>query len=426
MHDTRTALLIEAEQLRRLSSNPNSQVGRMPPQPPTLRGRLGAVLVRLVRRSLFWYTQQINEIVGKIAETLVHHAHSVDAIAAASNSRETVEELSLAIARLAADVEALQTDMRQQQEHHRLASERIESISAAADRASGEVQALRAQVDNRERVAAELAERIRNAQQQAQTIRAELAVERSRVSLLMQRRAQPGDGQQTVPGIGNLTSELGPLYLEFENAFRGTRADIKARCAGHVSWLREKGIGAANTPVLDLGCGRGEWLEALAENGLVASGVDSNTAFVQECRARGFAVHHGDALSFLQAALSESQGAITAFHLIEHLPFAVILKLLDEAIRVLKPGGILMLETPNPANLLVGAHTFYLDPTHIRPLPADLMRFIVEARGFCDVRIVPLHPFEDCYHFEQNGRVAEVLNQLLYGPRDYLIIGQRP
>jgi O-antigen chain-terminating methyltransferase len=179
--------------------------------------------------------------------------------------------------------------------------------------------------------------------------------------------------------------------------------------------------------VLDLGCGRGEWLEVLAENGLVAEGVDSHSSFVDECRARGLTVHHADALQFLRNALGESLGAVTAFHLIEHLPFSTILELLDEACRVLKPGGLLIVEMPNPANLLVGAHTFYLDPSHIRPVPADLMRFMVESRGFTRVEVVPLHPFPESYRLdEKDNRAAAVLNQFLFGPQDYAVIGQRP
>ena len=94
--------------------------------------------------------------------------------------------------------------------------------------------------------------------------------------------------------------------------------------------------------------------------------------------------------------------------------------------RVLKPGGILILETPNPANLTVGANTFYLDPTHIRPLPADLLRFFVESRGFCGVEVRPLHPFPACFHLDgEPNSAAAVLNDLVYGARDYAIVAER-
>ena len=118
---------------------------------------------------------------------------------------------------------------------------------------------------------------------------------------------------------------------------------------------------------------------------------------------------------------------MTAFHVVEHLPFRVILDLLDQAVRVLKPGGVLILETPNPANLIVGANSFYLDPSHIRPLPSELLRFAVESRGFCHVETVPLHPLEDCYRLEETGNgAAKLLNDLVCSARDYAIIAERP
>lgn len=486
------ALLIEAKQLRPVSSNPDSQVGRMPPQPPTWRGEMGAVLVRLVRRALFWYSQQVNEVVGKIAEVLFHHAQNIgEAVTMTAKNSAALEQLSVTTAGLSRDQTALRSSVRnleqlsgtvtgltrdldavrasnrrqddrleqiseavaalqgavrqqeqlsvaitalqslaqEQQANHRMTADRIEAVSAVMNGSAAELEPLRAGAERRERLIAELTGRLRAAELYAQAIRAELAVERSRVSLLMQERRQVTNGvtPQTSPATANLGEELGPLYLQFENAFRGSRGEIKERASERLPLFREKGIGSRHMPILDLGCGRGEWLEVLSENGFTASGVESNAAFAEECRTRGFTVHHGDAMRYLQEALPESLGAITGFHIIEHLPFSVLLTLLDEAVRVLKPGGILMLETPNPANLIVGAHTFYLDPTHVRPLPADLVRFLVEARGFCDTEILPLHPFPDCYQLDQrDSRVAEVLNQFLYGPRDYLVTARRP
>lgn len=460
------ALLARANQLQALSSNPDLQVGRMPPEPPTVRGRLGAVLVRAIRRALFWYTRQINEIAGNIAEILVQHAQNIEdtLVANARNShaladlqysqtalRATTQRLETGLDQLtsratnaAQDIATLRENVRSQEDRLRQlsgaitalqsamewqkdADRKIESTSAATDSIANDLELLRAEGNRREARWNEITGRIREMQLYAQSIRAELAVERSRVSLLMQQR-QPAPTEKALPvkQSSNLGAELGLLYLQFENAFRGSRGEIKARAAEYLPLLRDKGIGTVHMPVLDLGCGRGEWLELLSENGVTASGVESNAAFVEECRTRGFAVHHSDAIRFLQELLPESQGAVTGFHVIEHLPFSSLLTLLDEAVRVLKPGGILMLETPNPANLTVGAHTFYLDPTHVRPLPADLMRFLVEARGFCNARILPLHPFAECYRLDQTDNpAAEALNRFLYGPRDYMVVGER-
>jgi O-antigen chain-terminating methyltransferase len=110
-----------------------------------------------------------------------------------------------------------------------------------------------------------------------------------------------------------------------------------------------------------------------------------------------------------------------------HLPFPKILAFIDAALRVLRPGGCLILETPNPENVLVGSYTFYNEPTHIRPLPSGLLRFIVEWRGFVEVELRNLHPYPEAMHFPaSSGIVGERLNRLLYGPQDYAILGRKP
>jgi O-antigen chain-terminating methyltransferase len=147
---------------------------------------------------------------------------------------------------------------------------------------------------------------------------------------------------------------------------------------------------------------------------------------VDECRKRGFTVLEADAIEFLRRHPAESQGCITAFHLIEHLPFDRLITLVDEIVRVLKPGGLAILETPNPDNLLVGACTFYYDPTHVRPLPKELMQFLLEARGLCSVESLPLHPNPQSGHLaEQENPTAELLKHYLYGPQDYAVIGRK-
>jgi len=165
----------------------------------------------------------------------------------------------------------------------------------------------------------------------------------------------------------------------------------------------------------------------LRDYGLKAQGVDSNTRMLEVCRQKGLSVSHSDALSFLHSAADSSFGAITAFHVVEHLPFPKIMAFIDAALRVLRPGGCLIMETPNPENVLVGSYTFYNDPTHIRPLPSGLLRFIVEWRGFVDVELRNLHPYPEAMHFPaSSGIIGERLNRLLYGPQDYAIFARKP
>ena len=106
----------------------------------------------------------------------------------------------------------------------------------------------------------------------------------------------------------------------------------------------------------------------------------------------GLEIAEEDALSYLRNIPDMAVGAVTGFHIIEHLPFDVLLALLDETHRVLKPGGLAIFETPNPQNVMVGSCSFYLDPTHRNPIPAGLMQFVMEMQGFTAVEVVPLHP----------------------------------
>ena len=211
---------------------------------------------------------------------------------------------------------------------------------------------------------------------------------------------------------------LEPIYVALEDRFRGTRAEIKERFGEYLPYVKD------NAPVIDLGCGRGEWLELLADNGLEARGVDNNSLQAAQCRARGFDASSEDLFVFLRKVADESAGAVTGFHIIEHLSFNALVTLLDEVQRVLRPGGVVIFETPNPENLVVGSNYFYLDPTHRHPLPTELMEFLFKHRGFEHVEILPLHPWESG-RVAGEGELTERFNGYIYGPMDYAVVGRK-
>ena len=216
------------------------------------------------------------------------------------------------------------------------------------------------------------------------------------------------------------------VYLEFEARFRGRWDDIKARVSEHLPTIKAAGAGSAERPVLDLGSGRGEWLSALKDAGLVARGVDTNRSFVEDAQRAGLKVIEADCLAYLRELPDKSCGAVTGLHLLEHLPFPVLTAVLAETVRVLVPGGVAIFETPNPENLLVGACQFYLDPSHLRPLHPETLRFLAEANGLADVAVQRLHPVGPEHHFPGDGTVlTQRLNHLFHGPQDYAIIGHR-
>jgi O-antigen chain-terminating methyltransferase len=217
---------------------------------------------------------------------------------------------------------------------------------------------------------------------------------------------------------------LDTFFAAFDEQFRGTRAHIKERLRVYLPHLKEAKIGLGENPVVDLGCGRGEWLELLQEEGLRGKGVDRNRVLVEECRQAGIDVVEGDILTYLCALPNGSIGGVTGFHIIEHLPFDVLLNVVDETVRVLQPGGVAIFETPNPQNVLVSTLEFYIDPTHRRPLPSILFRFVAEVKGLQHVKLFPLHPFPETQKVHgADLEVAQRFNELFYGPRDYALIG---
>jgi O-antigen chain-terminating methyltransferase len=215
---------------------------------------------------------------------------------------------------------------------------------------------------------------------------------------------------------------LDAMYVSFEDQFRGTREDIKNRVSVYVPVITEAGAGTDEFPVLDIGCGRGEWLELLKEKGLTGRGFDLNRVMVQQCQEIGLQVQEQEAVAGLRELPPNSLGAITGIHIIEHLPFKQMIALFDEALRVIKSGGVIIFETPNPENILVGAHTFYSDPSHKNPLPPQMIQYLVEARGFVRPQIMRLHPNEVLA--ETLSNVPEI-SPYFSGPQDYSVIAYK-
>ncbi|HUN90556.1 MAG TPA: class I SAM-dependent methyltransferase [Burkholderiaceae bacterium] len=220
-----------------------------------------------------------------------------------------------------------------------------------------------------------------------------------------------------------MSARFASFYARFEDKFRGARAVICARLLEYVPLLQV--IERDGASAVDLGCGRGEWLELLRDRGWRAHGVDLDDQMLARCTALGLDVRREDAVAHLRALPAASLDLVSGFHVVEHLPLDVLLDVVAEARRVLRPGGLAIFETPNPENLQVGAHTFYLDPTHVRPLPPGLLSFIVQEAGFGLVDVLRLHPYEELALGESADTppaVAESIRRL-FGPQDYAVIG---
>lgn len=220
------------------------------------------------------------------------------------------------------------------------------------------------------------------------------------------------------------------LYADLENMFRGSPTTVRALLEPYVDEVRKVG---SPKPIVDIGCGRGEWLELLADNDITAYGLDLNPLTVAACVERGLDARNSDAVAHLAELPEASIAAITGFHIVEHLPLKSLLAVIESALVALVPGGALIFETPNCTNLTVGASAFYLDPTHVKPIHPQLLEFICRQRGFDDVEVRFLHPRkpagDDWTLTRQRGSfppgMLEELDWAMFGPMDYALVARK-
>src|SRR5437899_4927412 len=187
---------------------------------------------------------------------------------------------------------------------------------------------------------------------------------------------------------------------------------------------------AGRKRVVDLGCGRGIFLGLMRDKGVGAYGVDLDPRMVEQCAERGLECIEADALNHLRSLSDRAIDGIYARHIAEHVLPGELVSMLREARRVLTPGAPLVFVTPNVATLTVGAHAFWLDPSHVRPIPPELFRFYLEVEGFVDVDVRTFEPSAQRLHEEftdtRARENARLLNQTLFGDRDYAVVGFQP
>jgi 2-polyprenyl-3-methyl-5-hydroxy-6-metoxy-1,4-benzoquinol methylase len=459
------------------------QIGDMPPEPPTLRGRMGAVLVGMVRRGLFWYTAQIKAFHAAVADAARELAPALQDLNAQQQRQRTligegreriaelerwVEENQAAIASslaAAASQPSLQDQFRQldqtvksleqevdethaslRQEQQRLGEVLVQYQQTQASHREQETLQTSALIAKLTQIDGSLAEltqakttfeeglgqnlktEFKEIRQQVHEARTHLLRQELRLKMLVRevrkRAIPPGD----VAAV--LTAEVAhihdPLFVDHAVSFRGSRADIKKRLAVYLPYVQEAFSAAMRSPALDLACGRGEWMELLEETGIPAKGIDFNRELVDSGRDLGLDMIQGDIFEFLETLPDESRSMVTAFHILEHIRFPDMVYLIDQAVRILKPGGIVIFETPNPKNLFVSSNNFYLDPTHLHPIPSEFLAFLVEARGLCDPKVLPLSPYPDYFHLpESDCPAVRFINDHFYGSQDYGIVATK-
>ena len=183
--------------------------------------------------------------------------------------------------------------------------------------------------------------------------------------------------------------------------------------------------------MLDVGSGRGTFLELMRDEGIGAYGVDIDARLVELCREKGFEVYRVDAETHLRQLRDASIDGAFAAHFAEHIEPGALIEILRQFRRVLQPGSALVFATPNARTLTVGAHTFWTDPSHRRPIPPELFEFLLLVEGFVDVRVETYAASEETQLNEDVDDPVmrenlRYLNDRLFGDRDYAVIGYQP
>lgn len=307
-------------------------------------------------------------------------------------------------------------------------SRQVEGERLARESAERDLAALRIRVDSQNDALARLSEVADRLSERVRYIEV-----RHQADALDRTRA----GLASISAAAASATGAPPLddfdYLAFEDRFRGPEEDVRARQAAHADRLV-----AAGGPVADLGCGRGEMLELLRDRGADAVGVDSSAEMVALVHEKGLSAEHGDIFAFLLARPRGSLGGILCSHVVEHLWPADHMRLARLCAAALRPGGLLIVETPNPKSLIAGAINFSCDPTHLRPVYPETLAFMLERAGFGHVDIEYLAPVPDEHRAMPVTEVPEGLEDtvsqlneslrrldaLVFGDRDYAVLAR--
>ena len=367
---------------------------------------------------VIWKQAEFNRATGRVLEEVAREVSGIEPL------REQIREDTTR--QIQATIGEVRSRLKERLQEQDL--EVRSEISEAEEQIRTEVTELVAQVK------AEIAGEVRE-QVQAAILAMDTDIEnRAWLAKVLEGRVLRGaPGEAELPDSPSAGTGLN--YFVFEDQFRGSREEIKERQRAFVRYFE----GCSN--VLDIGCGRGEFLELMRDAGIGARGVDLDETMVEFCRSRGLAVELNDAVSYLEQLEDESLDGVFIDQVVEHLEPAYLVRLLELCYRKMKFGYHIVAETVNPLSFVSFAN-FYIDMTHVRPVHPETLKFLFGAAGFREIetqfsapipdearlRKLPLAKVTDeetNAFFESYNRNIKLLNRILYGAQDYAVTGKK-
>ncbi len=416
---------------RQLLENAGRFVGPVLPADASLRPLKAALLrlLRVVTRDQTTFNSGVLEALrGALAETESAIARAAGEAAAARDAArraedtiaETTARLDEAVARLetklggdlGAQARDLTSGLKRIDALEKDRDARFEALARERERDSSEREEGRRRLD-------EAAESLRLLRMEWSSLRSNLQ-DVARAGASPEARGSEARGSEAKGALRADDPLRAGLYVDFEEHFRGSEADIRARQKKDAALFA-----GAPGPVADLGCGRGEFLEALAAAGAKGIGCDANPVMAARAKEKGLAVDAADLFEWLRARADGSLGGVTAFQVVEHLSPSSLFTLVELAAAKLAPGGRVLFETVNPESVYA-MRWFWMDLTHVRPVPAPSLERLLSASGFRDVRVDFRSPVPESEALSADAakdpRLASVA-KLLFAPQDYAVTG---
>lgn len=379
-----------------------ASIGSVNPRPPGLLNSVVQSLKRMVARALDWHIRDQVEYNRAVVRSL-------DAIL------EALDENNRALAALA-DINARWSQSRAEWERNLTDVETRFLRTVAELSASFQVRTAHMESAARDLIKTQHADFSRALWDNVKQVRAELErTIHTELRLIRQRAAI--EPQPALPAAQAAVPLPSIDWLHFAERFRGTEECVKEKQRFYLPYF------AGCREMLDIGCGRGEFLELAKEAGITARGIDLNAESVALCRSKKLDAEETDLFVHLDGLPERSLGGIFCAQVVEHLPPARLPEMLRLACARLATGGVLAIETPNPECLAILASHFYLDPTHHRPVPPQLLSFYLEEFGMGAIEIHRLSPAAES--MPALNALPEDFRQAFFGALDYAIIASK-